>query len=76
MKALTERGGADRLDLGCVAAHGLFSCDGDGRGTLMPMGKPATAFLLELIARLHEKTTVPIIDVRAYTHWLDIDVPA
>jgi hypothetical protein len=40
------------------------------------MGKPATAFLLELIARLQEKATVPMIDVRAYARWLDVDVPA
>ena len=40
------------------------------------MGKPATAFLLELIERLQEKATVPMIDVRAYARWLDVDVPA
>lgn len=76
IKALTEGATADRLDLGCVAAHGIFSCDDKGCGTLTPMGKPATAFLLELIARLQEKATVPMIDVRAYARWLDVDVPA
>lgn len=73
--ALAAGGHEDRLDLGCVAAHGIFSCDDDGCGTLTPIGKPATAFLFELIARLQEKATVPMIDVRAYARWLDIDLP-
>lgn len=76
VKALAVGDADDRLDLGCVAAHGIFSCDDKGCGTLTPMGKPATAFLLELIARLQEKATVPMIDVRAYARWLDVDVPA
>lgn len=76
VKALAVGSADDRLDLGCVAAHGIFSCDGAGCGTLTPMGKPATAFLFELIARLQEKATVPMIDVRAYARWLDVDVPA
>ena len=61
---------AGRLDLGCVAAHGLFSCDKDGCHTATPQGKAATAFLLELIARLQDTATVPMIDVRAYAKWL------
>jgi hypothetical protein len=60
----------ERLDLGCVAAHGTFACDGDGCYTITPEGKPATAFLLELIARLQASATVPMIDVRAYAKWL------
>ena len=76
VKALTDGDTEDRLDLGCAAAHGIFSCDDAGCGTLTPMGKPATAFLFELIARLQEKATVPMIDIRAYARWLDIDVPA
>lgn len=73
-KALTSGDGSDRLDLGCVAAHGIFSCDGAACATLTPMGKPATAFLFELIARLQENATVPMIDIRAYAHWLNVDV--
>jgi hypothetical protein len=76
VKALTDGDGADRLDLGCIAAHGIFSCDDEDCGTLTPMSKPATAFLFELIARLQEKATVPMIDVRAYARWLDVDLPA
>lgn len=60
----------DRLDLGCVAAHGTFTCNGDECYTVTPGGKPATAFLLELIARLQASATVPMIDVRAYAKWL------
>jgi hypothetical protein len=59
-----------RLDLGCVASHGLFGCDADGCHTSTPQAKPATAFLLELIARLQTMATVPMIDVRAYARWL------
>ena len=59
-----------RLDLGCVAAHGTFGCDDNGCSSIIPKGKPATAFLLELIARLQVSATVPMIDVRAYTRWL------
>lgn len=73
-KALTENGKADRLDLGCVAAHGIFSCSEEGCDTLMPMAKPATAFLFELIARLQEMATVPMIDIRAYAEWLNVDI--
>ena len=58
------------LDLGCVAAHGMFGRDADGRYTVTSQGKPATAFLLELIARLQGSATVPMIDVRAYARWL------
>lgn len=68
--ALTKAGGDDRLDLGCVAAHGMFGCDADGCHIVSPIEKPATAFLLELIARLQENATVPMIDVRAYARWL------
>ena len=59
-----------RLDFGCVAAHGMFGCNLDGFYTIVPGGKPATAFLLELIAQLQTSATVPMIDVRAYAKWL------
>jgi hypothetical protein len=59
-----------RLDLGCVAAHGIFGCDQTGCYALTPQGKPATAFLLELIALLQNSATVPMIDTRAYARWL------
>lgn len=67
---LTANADNSRLDLGCVAAHGVFGCDTGGCYTITPNGKPATAFLLELIARLQSSATVPMIDVRAYAEWL------
>jgi hypothetical protein len=60
----------EKLDLGCVAAHGMFSCDAIGCHTAAPQGKAATAFLFELIARLQTCATVPMIDIRAYAKWL------
>ncbi len=68
--ALSGGDAETRLDLGCVAAHGMFGCDAGGCHTIVPQGKPATAFLLELIARLQSSATVPMIDVRAYARWL------
>lgn len=62
-----------RLDLGCVAAHGMFTCDSNGCIVLKPKGKPATVFLFELIARLQSSATVPMIDIRAYAKWLAND---
>jgi len=59
-----------RLDIGCVAAHGIFQYNETGHYALKLEGKPATAFLLELIARLQVSGTVPMIDVRAYAKWL------
>lgn len=59
-----------RLQLGCVAAHGWFCCNAEGCNVVTQGGKPATAFLLELIARLQKMATVPMIDVRAYAKWL------
>jgi hypothetical protein len=59
-----------RLDLGCVAAHGMYGSDSSGCHAISPLAKPATAFLLELIALLQSSATVPMIDVRAYAKWL------
>ena len=70
MDALSGDDADSRLDLGCVAAHGTFRCDSAGCYTIMPQGKPATAFLFELIARLQDSATVPMIDIRAYAKWL------
>jgi len=69
--ALGAAKGESHLDLGCVAAHGIFGCTADGCYTITPEGKPATTFLFELIARLQNIATVPMIDVRAYARWLE-----
>jgi hypothetical protein len=68
---LAEADAFSRLDIGCVAAHGIFFRDGDDTHVISPEKKPATAFLLELIAQLQEWATVPMIDVRAYARWLE-----
>lgn len=63
--------GDDRLELGCVAAHGHFSFNADTGGYKYEQGgKPATAFLFNLISRLQFSGTVPMIDVQAYARWL------
>lgn len=59
------------VDLGCIAAHGYFARSNDGKNyDLFAGGKPATAFLLKLIAQLQFSGTVPMIDVLAYARWL------
>jgi hypothetical protein len=69
--ALREGMSDDRLELGCVAAHGHFSFDaGSGNYAVQQGGKPATAFLFNLISRLQFSGTVPMIDVQAYGRWL------
>jgi hypothetical protein len=73
MNALSQGGKDERLDMGCIAAHGTFTWSTAGFHTVIPRGKPATAFLFELIARLQELATVPMIDVRAYAKWLSDD---
>lgn len=73
--ALTTGSAVGRLDLGCVAAHGVYSCDGSNCAVTSSMEKPATAFLFDLIARLQEMATVPMIDVRAYAKWLNATAP-
>lgn len=72
--AALEGGSSEgRLDLGCVAAHGIFGCETSDCYTITPQSKPATAFLFELIARLQNTATVPMIDIRAYARWLSPD---
>nr|WP_147076126.1 DUF6602 domain-containing protein [Methylobacterium haplocladii] len=68
-KALTAGIEDGRLHLGCVAAHGHFALT-DGAYAYTTEGRPATAFLFELIARLQATATVPMIDIRAYARWL------
>ncbi len=69
-QGLAEQDPTGRLDLGCVAAHGIFTYDPATGHTITPRGKAATAFLFELIATLQAMATVPMIDVRAYARRL------
>jgi len=70
LDALAAGGLEGRLDIGCIAAHGMFGCDSSGCHAISPLAKPATAFLFELIALLQSSATVPMIDIRAYAKWL------
>jgi len=70
-KALTKGDANSRLDLGCVAAEGHFIFDQPSERYLFTdAGKPATAFLFNLISLLQFSGTVPMIDVQAYAKWL------
>ena len=60
----------NRLDLGCVAAHGYFSFEKDNEYKIDKIKKPTTAFLFKLISQLQLSGTVPMIDVQAYAKWL------
>lgn len=71
VSSLRKEAGGGRLDVGCVAAHGYFSFDQECADyRIHNGGKPATAFLLDLISRLQVGGTVPMIDVQAYAKWL------
>ncbi len=70
IQSLKTDNGNGRLDIGCVAAQGTFSCITAGQYVFTEKGKPATAFLFELITRLQSVATVPMIDICAYAQWL------
>lgn len=60
-----------RLDLGCVASHGIFTFDDEAMAHKRIVSSSATTkFLFELIARLQTLGTVPMMDVGAYSKWL------
>ena len=70
-RALAKGGAERRLDIGCVASRGHFSSDQTtGTYEFTLEGKPATAFLFNLISMLQFSGTVPMIDVQAYARWL------
>lgn len=69
--ALNQGSDLERLDLGCVAAHGtLRQIDSSGQYEITAQARPATTFLFELISRLQNIATVPMIDIKAYAAWL------
>jgi hypothetical protein len=67
--ALVRAQATAQLDIGCVAAHGTFYGGKDGV-KIEASTRAATAFLLELIARLQAEATVPMIDIRPYAKFL------
>jgi hypothetical protein len=61
----------ERLEMGCVAAHGHFTFDSSTKTyAFTKEGRPATAFLFNLISTLQFSGTVPMIDIQAYARWL------
>jgi hypothetical protein len=61
----------ERLEMGCVAAHGHFTFDPSAKTyAFTKEGRPATAFLFNLISTLQFSGTVPMIDIQAYGRWL------
>lgn len=73
-QALSKSDQASRLDIGCVAAHGTIRLDENVSDfyEFANQKMPATAFLFDLISRLQNGATVPMIDINAYAKWLDI----
>ncbi|TWT20317.1 hypothetical protein FQY83_11345 [Luteimonas marina] len=66
---LTKDLDTGRLDIGCVADSGFFNFDLEQQAFHFDTApRPATRFLFELIARLQEMATVPMLDVRAYAN--------
>lgn len=68
--AKVNSGGA--LDVGCVAAAGMFVRAAEGTYDFRMGQKPATSFLFKLISMLQFSGTVPMIDVQAYAEWLAV----
>lgn len=64
----------ERIDIGCVAAHGSFIWDKEQHEYHVNEATTAASkFLFQLISRLQFSGTVPMIDVLAYAKWLDRD---
>lgn len=70
VRALADTDDEGRIDIGCVAAHGHFVKSPEGEYVFTKEGRPAAAFLFELIAQLQARATVPMIDIRRYSAWL------
>lgn len=69
--ALSKADAEYQLDLGCVAAHGIFTAKPNKTGhEIAGNDKAVTAFLFKLIAVLQTCGTVPMIDIEAYGKWL------
>jgi hypothetical protein len=71
ISALNSANPEGRIDVGCVAAHGMFAFDQKtGSYEIQPSKRAATAFLFKLISLLQFSGTVPMIDIQAYAQWL------
>ncbi|MGK4567357.1 DUF6602 domain-containing protein [Flavobacterium sp. 3HN19-14] len=69
----TALSAATNINMGCVAAHGFFYQESMPTNSYQfaSGGKPATSFLFKLISELQFRGTVPMIDVLAYSKWLN-----
>lgn len=74
-KVVMDGVGNLRLNLGCIANHGIFSTHPKYGYKSWLGDKAATAFLFELITQLQALATVPMIDIRAYARWLETEAP-
>lgn len=74
-KVVMGGGGDRRLNLGCIANHGIFATHLQSGYRSWSGDKAATAFLFELIAQLQALATVPMIDIHAYARWLEPEPP-
>lgn len=70
--ALVYNSDEEKLDFGCITAHGNFYFNSENKTfDFSPGGKPATEFLFRLISMLQVNGTVPMIDIQAYAQWLN-----
>lgn len=60
---------SERLDVGCVASHGVIK-PGTAGPEAQLCSNAATVFLFDLVARLQEVGTVPMLDMTAYSRHL------
>lgn len=58
--------GNRQLDMGCIADAGTFFMNDEGALERQAGPRATTRFLLELMARLQELGTVPMLDIRSY----------
>lgn len=70
LEALAAGGAAERLDITCVASHG-FTMNDEAGVTVRQTERAATHLLLSLIEQLQQRGTVPMLDISAYSRWLD-----
>jgi hypothetical protein len=62
----------DSLDVGCISSAGIFSLELEVRNYVYRDSDCATTLmLLELIKRLQAMATVPMMDIDAYSKWLE-----
>lgn len=70
LRSLSDDDDDRRMDIGCIAQHGIFTANTDWTYSVEYNASAATLFIFELIARLQLLATVPMIDVRSYSRWL------